>query len=810
MKRKTSITDIFGNLRFNIDPQKELKNYKPITNEIQGQGGYGIVIRVNDYSNSNDEFQEPVIRAMKLLKPEHSKNLKVFKDFFKEIHTLSKLNHPNVTRIFDWGYAECTLTTKSTKTTKVPYYVMECIEGVDLQKIIDKENSLNQRFFEELVSQTLSAISVCQQDPDKIIHLDIKPDNILVVEKGDEIRFVLTDFGKAKLVENIYKPGKDYETPGGGIFKYVHPMLRPYLKKNKVPIENFRKYAEQFDLYSIGKVFRDTYKKVEEFKILDRTLNPWNYFINDLCWYHDEDQEEHYPPRLLDFRTADEALNATTRIREKHALNEFHYQMRYSDKGIPLIRLSKNESIPFPIEISNLVDTQEFQRLRSIYQLGVTELVYPGATHTRFIHSLGSYYRCLFYISSLRRTSLFNYLYDNQIIENLLIASLLHDIGHYPFAHYFEEMEVPKRLKVKHEYYSEKIINGKLLLEELIDREYTSSQFRDRRKSQFVRKIKEKPSLHKVLSDHADIKKIKEIYKGGGLLEPLKNIVSGPIDCDKLDYLIRDSNFCGVKFADTIDLSRFYFSLILNIEHLPEINLGITSKGKSSIESIISARYNLFSEVYWHKTCRSATAMIKDAFWYARINFTQHEFEWAIMLLGDEDFLHWLNEKIANDEIGYDLIGGLNVYNARNIYKRFRTYSKGWKEEVKLKSYDDFTGLGNNFIKNHQYKRKLVKILNRIGKTRRGWENLKHHHIIIDIPNVTQDRYHHITVKYPPSVKGKIFYDMKDISALSKVLYDSFADEAKKVRLFCHPKYFKQILDLGNDVDVAISTAFDN
>lgn len=804
---KTSFEEIFPNLcltNIGKNGKQRYEQYDPC--EIIGQGGYGVVIKIKAYNTSDVNGDNFSTKAMKLLKPNNTpKREKIIKDFLSEIETLSKLEHPNLPRIYDWG--EVKFTNSEGVLEDVPFYVMEFVEGKDLQKRINNNEKFTTYFFKELIFQTLSALKCCYSNPDRIIHLDIKPDNILVVENENVLRFVLTDFGKAKLISELSK-NKDrrYDTAGGGIYKYVDPRLRPHLKKDKVPIEVFEEQGSEFDMYSIGRVYEDVYRHTESFAGKAKELNPWFYLINDLCWNNEENFEI---PQLNKFNNPVDAFRTVERIREEKSINALPIRFQNDEKGIALIRISEGETVPFPKNIQQYVDTPEFQKLRMINQLGETDLVYPGATHTRFLHSNGTFYRALFYISSLQHHPLFNYLYDEDDIENLLLTSLLHDIGHYPFAHYFEEMDGLEKLKVHHETLSSKLFTGKNSIKKSINKTYSKSFLKPIQIKIIKSLCKDELSIGELIEKKSKLKAISDIWEGKGKYRLLKDIISGPIDSDKLDYLLRDSKQTGVPYGKMIDLERFFYSLTLNTENLPDIRLAVTAKGKSAVESIISARYNLFSEVYWHKTCRSATAMIKDALWYAQKNISQDEFEWAALIMGDNDFLIWLSEKIKDDEIAIDLIGGLKIGFRRSIYKRFRTYSKDWKEESKQESYDKFIDkLGNNFSVIHAYKNRLVKQLNDIGKSQKGWRRVKNHHLIIDIPNVKQDKYSSLKIKYPPSVEGRTFYDLKDISGLSNSIYDSFSSSTKKVRLFCHPDFFEQLISLKKETDFAISEAF--
>ena len=121
-----------------------------------------------------------------------------------------------------------------------------------------------------------------------------------------------------------------------------------------------------------------------------------------------------------------------------------------------MIRLSAQQDIPLTARLRRIIDTSVFQRLRHLRQLGLVQLVYPSATHTRFEHSLGVYHLALRYISRLSNNDAFNSSVTTPDLEAFLIAALLHDIGHWPFCHPIEDMELDET--VHHETLSTQLL----------------------------------------------------------------------------------------------------------------------------------------------------------------------------------------------------------------------------------------------------------------------------------------------------------------------------------------------------------------
>ncbi len=249
--------------------------------------------------------------------------------------------------------------------------------------------------------------------------------------------------------------------------------------------------------------------------------------------------------------------------------------MTGSDK---LVRDPLWESISLDPTAVRIVDTAEFQRLRYIRQLGHAFLVYPGATHTRFDHALGVYH--------LTKTAL-RHLHERGGVppeawegeELVPYAALLHDIGHYAYSHALEELET-EHLPAHHEEVSQRFFSSASLRDALAPLGLTASD------------------------------QIAELIRGDSPL-PLRGLVSGSLDLDKMEYLRRDARFCGVPYGE-VDVSRLLQGLMLLQD--PETGayeIGVHEKAVAALESLLFAKYQMFRNVYWHHAVRSATALYK-------------------------------------------------------------------------------------------------------------------------------------------------------------------------------------------------------
>jgi HD superfamily phosphohydrolase len=213
-----------------------------------------------------------------------------------------------------------------------------------------------------------------------------------------------------------------------------------------------------------------------------------------------------------------------------------------------------------------LIDSSVFQRLRRIRQLALASLVYPGALHTRFDHSIGAMHVAGKIADAVGL--------DSEESRLVRLAALLHDIGHGPFSHVSEPIletfaSIPreKRQKQIHEMLTDRIISTD-------------------------------KSLARVLSDR-DREHIIGILDGVRDDSVMKDIVSGPLDADKQDYLLRDSYFCGVKYG-VYDLDRLIGTLCTHIDK-EDRYLAIDDDGVNALEQFVLAKYYMTIQVYRHK-----------------------------------------------------------------------------------------------------------------------------------------------------------------------------------------------------------------
>ncbi len=234
-----------------------------------------------------------------------------------------------------------------------------------------------------------------------------------------------------------------------------------------------------------------------------------------------------------------------------------------------------------------VVDTRTFQRIRRITQLGLASYVFPGATHTRFSHSLGVAYLANSGLTHLRERA--DKDKDREEIDHVfnqvMIAALLHDVGHGPFSHSFEQVLKGYKCAPLHEDWTATFVSH------------------------------EDSEIHQRLQDNnIDISSVSSVFTkspGSGLALPYRQIVSSQLDVDRMDYLVRDSHFAGVAVG-RFDIQYLIHSLVVVSHGENGIRtLGLTPKGVKAYEAFLLARQLMNRTVYYHHNVKVLEFMME-------------------------------------------------------------------------------------------------------------------------------------------------------------------------------------------------------
>ncbi len=420
-----------------------------------------------------------------------------------------------------------------------------------------------------------------------------------------------------------------------------------------------------------------------------------------------------------------------------------------------LIRIPQECDVPITRRVRQLIDTAEFRRLARISQLGLVSLVYPAAHHSRFEHSLGVYRLALLYLQQLSHDERFCETVQKKDAERFLAAALLHDLGHWPFCHPIEDIDLPG--VPQHELFANSFLLESEIAQTLRDAWGIAPR-------EIVSLLSEKPR---------DMKS-----------RLLSSMLSGPIDVDKMDYLMRDSLHAGVPYGRNFDQQRLIGSLCVNESG---DGLAITEKGRTAAEMMVFARYVMFSEVYWHHAVRCATAMLQRAFYLLHVNldldtlFRQSEHELIASV-----------RKAAEKNPAADLLDGL-FGPERRLYKRFAQYSA-------FQLPDQYHRLSR---RPYAFLVTCAEQLAAVLQRELGIE-VRPHEVLFDAPPVKLEVQFNVEIHFP---KEGCYRQLGDVSPVVRTLArEQFDDYVKRVRVFIHPRLLRNV-DSLEDRDTLVREA---
>lgn len=583
-------------------------------------GGTGIVFKILD---CHSRFE----RVLKLSRPIFPEDFTA--DVVKsEGLKLRELRHQNIVDLFEVDSFEYS------KGRHAAYTITEFVPGGNWEEALYRSFETNE-VPSDALDLTLKILHDVVQGlrylhAQGFVHMDVKPSNILLTVDGTAR---VSDLGFAKNVKG--DPSTD--TNIGFSTPYAHPDILSFdyqmAENNRARAAIKRKeFRFEWDLYSLGQSLLEVLGMINR-RYEDKAVHrpKFRYLHLMACRMLDGRNSAAFPPRFFEEHAAGLPITTFTEIKYRN-MEEINMDVEKelgiwspTDEIMELnvysretIRGAESQSTVLSNRLRQLIGHPLLARLNRVSQLGLVRFLYPTASHSRFDHLLGTYTNACAYIDALYHDDnpFFRQLINQNDMQALMLASLLHDLGQYPCAHDLEEVDA----SFNHVLFTEKLLDQRLV------------SMRDQSGLTLGQVIESKDGWNVRVSDILDILKASAPERFSMLQPPpirarlLSTIIDGPIDADKTDYLVRDSTECRLRYGLAIDFERLMKTITIAYdENTEKFQLAIYDKGRPCAESIALSRYLMFASVYWHHTSRSYKAMLQYAFKLVLNQFKRRE-----------------------------------------------------------------------------------------------------------------------------------------------------------------------------------------
>jgi len=844
-------------------------------------GGGGIVLRCANKSQPTIEYALKIPRPSLFIgEPEWVRSN--YNETLLEIIKHAPLSHENVVQAVNWGQMDVQETPDNPRRLPLDVLLMEWIDGARPLNEYLADSNIDYQNVVATLSECFQALAYIHAR--SLIHWDIKSDNFLVDQEGHP---KLADVGNSRRKDDPNRGKRVYSTRGNPPdtltptkrshrgdpntsrrIEYELPDLEwdsPWLDMWMLARELNRLFRARDDLFTQdinsasepdrGRLIKQSQDFLIKFSqdedtsfalaylklLIQRLLRPNE--PQSPKWYSSAKDVNHDLGKLLPEFGDAQHLPELQAIPQK------------------VLRLPQSGNAPWTRRIGPLFNSPPVQRLRRHKQLGAVSQVFPGGSHSRLEHAAGVLATTAQYVRALyadRTNPFWRMEIDAKDIGALLLAALLHDIGHLAFGHYLEEMEGLFTNRT-HEDYVTLLLDPNGATDVGFGENTRNSAETDR---SIVKKVVlEKwgighaeldaflamarqiinPTHRDGITEYAKINQFPELSpeeSERAKADILHSIVNSAIDADKFDYLLRDAHHCGVQYARGIDIDRFYQSLtsvwLWRNGQPPFASIGVTDKGVLPVESLLIARYQMFSCVYWHHTNRALIAMLQHLVltYVALRGDSVHDIEQQLEKLicrfrekDDEGALLWLKGELLNGnllgrrkrQIISDIVDGLvgndrqllywaafelpyipepdspGARIAKNVFDQLSALSEGV-----AKAGDPAIYVRYRLQVRESFTKELCQYIEREHNKRIDFEDGE---ILIDVPPAGKDQVENVLVAERDQV-----HRVQDVSPLANAVKEAFQHWVRKPRVFLSPSTWKRLskLEISN---AAIETA---
>jgi|CXWL01.1.fsa_nt_gi HD superfamily phosphohydrolase len=625
-----------------------------------GEGSYGVVLRVRDAIG--------IPRAIKFQSSANFAGLSASTSYEGEIQLTNASPFKNVLRILDYDLLE-------SDGRSCYAYVMDFVSGISLRRFIFEEvlrnfateplpHKLRVQLRDLLFSLLSQAVeSVLELHASSVVHMDIKPSNFMVLTGSTRARkapfpisqftkLFLTDLGAGKKIDEA----RVERTQLIRSERYFPNNLLPSLGHNPtlatIEREQLNKWWKYIDLFCLGKTLEEfLFDRFRRGSVSDPQLPKdeerrkeefWRVVVGPEFAVLEMIVDELLAPSPGAVKTANDLFEILGKIvgpADRHALASPLLTDRYPGPRVPV---TSNDRVLVAEEAREILDHPLFQRLKRQSQLSLLQEIFPGATHSRFAHSLLTFHLAKRFLRALNKEPVFRYLFGRREIDTILMAALLHDIGQYPFAHSLEDLHKVGTLGS-------------------IDRLRSVSYDHETFRTLLDFEVAGDRPLRQILDDldvsSDDVAELISKRRMPGMTPQMligKDIINGTIDVDRLSYLRFDSHMTGVPYGKGIDLEALLEGLC--IRHDPSFpglsSLGISEMAVGAAEAVLVSVYQMYRTVYWHRTNRGVMAVLKHVFsslLASNPDFFSEYFS-ATLWKGDYESLEYLRALYQGDD----------------------------------------------------------------------------------------------------------------------------------------------------------------
>ncbi len=729
-----------------------------------GEGGTGVVYKAEQVFDRNNNVVTP--RAIKFfafkedLVEEYGY---ASNDSFKtEIINITQFNHQNIIKVID---GDCYQIIIDNCPIKIPYTVTEYIDGCTLESIFEYKNSSNLKSFlssEEQVFNIFSQIAkgVVYLHDNNFFHCDIAPKNIFLKKNSKAEWFAIVgDLGAGRTLTK----GSFKETKVIGTYDYMPDDVK-VLKNRNISWEKFRELQPKWDLFGIQHTITDTIDLIKNSGIL---LDMWH-----LERLRSKLKEKEY-------NNSKEILDD---IELLHPNNKKIFKLDELSEASNQIRQIIIPLYPAFLSYRMYSVTNQFvmQRLADVPKLIEGYLVFPGANHSRYEHSLGTYELMRKAFVALLRKKSYAEFFDTRTIIIGLISAMLSSIFHFPLS--YAEMELMGQEKELLPQFDKRELFESIMIYRKDGGDSDNKCLMDC--------ISEVYNEYNISLD--ELKYVifgKNIYeKRNDKLEVLYNLLNSSVGVRNVDYIMRDSYHIGINYY--IDTEALFSSMSIHNEEFCLNQIGV-----STAEQVIINRYWLFKRVYWCEPTRAIIALLKyayfivnsEAFYKKLIEIipfgTRSDIESIMVEFAPKEsrecvkgILSFIDDKSCQRYVRVLSIGrNYTIKNAGVIWRKFNEKNYSERETIREKLEDE-----------------IIKTYG-IEEERLGLPIL-----LIDMP------FANINMNLGSEIKilkhdGNESY-LQEVSPMIENLSKSFNDQLVLLRVFLRPDIYKKYINSSEKI----------